>query len=89
MSRLYDYLVIGVVTLISIIVHLVSVYLFAPETKLHDLASMATQFNGAARADLWFEILAVWAPMIATGGIICWGFVRELRRQSQTVRTPR
>jgi len=88
MSRLYDFVVVGVVWLISFVAHTISVELFSPESKLHEVASEATAFGGAAKADLWFEVLAIYAPLIAVGGIVAWAFVREWRRQAVTTRRP-
>jgi len=88
MSRIYDYLLVGVITIISTIIHTIAIELFGPDTKLYDLATQATEFGGAAKADLWFQILAIWAPLIATAGIVLWAFVREWRRQSTTARVP-
>lgn len=87
MSRLFDWLLFTVISLISMFVHTISVSLFAPESKLHEIASQATQFSGAERADLWFQILAIWAPVIAVVGIGAWCLLREYRRQVATART--
>lgn len=89
MSRLYDYALVTVVSLISFVVHTISVELFAPESKLHEIASRATQFNGAEKADLWFEILAIYAPLIVIAGICAWAMFREWRRQTTTATRPR
>lgn len=85
MSRIFDYAVIAVVTIISTVIHLMAVELFAPESPLHTFASDGTAaVNGAARADLWFQILAIWVPLMAFGGILAWGVIREYRRQVTT-----
>lgn len=91
MSRIYDWTLITVISLISITVHTISVNLFAPESELHEIASRATEFDGAGLADQWFEILAIWAPLIAIVGIVSWALLREYRRQTTGVtrRVPR
>lgn len=89
MSRLYDYALVTVVSLISFVAHTISVELFAPESKLHEIASRADQFNGAEKADLWFEILAIYAPLIVIAGICTWAMFREWRRQTTTATRPR
>lgn len=82
MSRIYDWTLITVISLISIAVHTISIELFGPQSALHKQTSMATRFDAAAKADLWFEILAIWAPVIAIGGIVTWALAREYRRQT-------
>lgn len=84
MTRIYDYTLITVIALISYTVHVVAVELFAPGKGLHEVASQATQFDGAAKADLWFEVLAVWIEVIAIAGIVAWALLREYRRQVAT-----
>jgi hypothetical protein len=67
-----------------------AVSLFAPDAALHSIASTGTSaMNGAATADLWYEILAVWVPLLAGGGILSWAILREYRRQAFTAATPR
>lgn len=85
MTLAYDMVVSGVIVVISILVNRIAIYLFAPGTALHVLASNAAHFNAAARADLWYEILALWVPL---GGIVvalAWPLVRAYRRQAVTV----
>lgn len=89
MSRIYDFTLVGVISLISFTIHRIAISLFGPQSPLHATASQGTAFDGAARADLWFEIIAVWAPLIVIGGIVTWAFLREWRRQVTTARTPR
>jgi len=89
-SRSFDFVVVGVIGIIASVIHLMAVELFAPNQPLHQLASDGTSvMNGAARADLWFEILSVWMPLIAFGGILAWAMIREYRRQVQTAARPR
>lgn len=84
MSRLYDYVLIGVVSLISYIIHTIGIVLFAPESELHEIASDAVVFGGAEKADLWYQALAIWVPLIAVGGIVVYAVLREYRRQART-----
>jgi hypothetical protein len=88
MSRFVDMLVVGVTWIISIVIHIISIELFAPGTPLHELATGVVMFDGGAKADLWHEILAVWVPLIAAAGICAWAFIREYRRQRITRRRP-
>lgn len=85
MSRSFDFVVIGVISIISAVIHRTAIELFAPESPLHKIASDGTAtLNGAARADLWFQILSIWVPLLAIGGIMAWGVIREYRRQVTT-----
>lgn len=84
MSRAFDITVASVVSLISAIIHLMSVELFAPESPLYEVATSATHFQAQQRADLWFQILSIWVPLIAFGGIWVWAFIREYRRSAST-----
>lgn len=85
MGRGFDFVVIGVIYLVAFIVHLMAIELLAPGSPLHVVASTGTSaMNGAERADLWYEMLAIWVPLLAIGGITAWGFVREYRRQTIT-----
>jgi len=88
MSRSFDFVVSGVVVIISSVIHLMATELFAPGQPLHELASGGTQLNGAARADLWFEILSIWMPLFASGAILLWALLREYRRQVSTATRP-
>jgi len=92
MSRAYDFTVSTVIIIISTIIHRMAVELFAPDTILYDVATDGTaNVNGAQHADLWFQIIAIWAPLGAAGAILVWALIREYRRQVQTVsqRVPR
>lgn len=91
MSLARDITIAGVITTISIIVHYISVTLFSPGTPLWDVATDGTAtLNGTARAGLWFQMLAVWIPLIAMAGIWLWVFVKLYRRQAVTgLGTPR
>lgn len=85
MSRAFDFVVAGVIYIISFVIHRVAIELFAPGTPLYGVAADGTgTLNGAARADLWSQILIVWIPLIAVVGITAWIFVREYRRQAPT-----
>lgn len=85
MSRAFDFVTVGVVWIVSIIVHRIAVELFAPEALLHALASDGTEaMNGAARADLWFEILGIWIPIAVAFAILLFALFREYRRQVST-----
>jgi len=89
MSRAFDFTVVGVITIIAVVIHLIAVELFAPGTPLHRVASAGVALEGAARADLWYEILSVWMPLLAFGGILAWATIREYRRQAITAAVQR
>jgi hypothetical protein len=86
MSRFADMLIVGIVWIIAVVIHIIAVELFAPGTPLHGVASGVAMFDGAAKADLWHEILAVWVPLITGAGISAFAFIREYRRQRVTRR---
>lgn len=91
MGRAYDFVVAGTLMMISVIIHLISVELFKPESALHAVASDGTAtLDGAAKADLWFQILSVWMPLAVFAAAMVWVMIREYRRQIQTaVSSPR
>lgn len=85
MTRVFDITVVMVITIIAAVVHLMGIELFAPGTPLYEMATSGTEvLNGPARAQLWFEIISTWVPMLGTGGIWAWAIIREYRRQSAT-----
>lgn len=88
MGRSYDFLVVGVIWSIAIVIHYISVVLFQPGSALHDTASKAVILKGPERADFWFEILSIYVPLIAMGGILLWAVAKEYRRQQVTARRP-
>jgi hypothetical protein len=89
MSRAFDFVVVGVIWVISAVVHLMAVELFAPGSPLFALATDGTAvMNGTARAGLWFNILAVWMPVAAGVGIVLWAIIREYRRTVSTATRP-
>ena len=84
-TRVFRFTVVGVIYIISAVIHRMAVELFAPESPLHDLASSGTAvMNGAARADLWFQILSIWLPLFAMGGISLWALSAEYKTQTIT-----
>jgi hypothetical protein len=92
MSRSYDFVVVGVITIIAVVIHLMGVTLFAPDQPLYAFATDGTEvMNGTQRANLWYQIIAIWTPLLAVGGIIAWSAIREYKRQVSTVsqRVPR
>lgn len=84
MTLAYDMVVAGVIFCISVVVHLMAVELFAPGTPLHAAASEGVHMSGAERADLWYEIFALWIPLLGclTSGL--WPLLRAYRRQAST-----
>jgi hypothetical protein len=87
MSRFADILIVGTTWTLAAVFHIIGIELFAPGTALHGVASSASMFGAAAKADLWHEILAVWVPLIAASGVSAFAFVREYRRQRITRRS--
>jgi len=84
-SRSYDFVVISVICIISVVIHTMGVTLFAPNTELFAIATDGTQnVNGTERAYLWYQIIAIWAPLGGFGSMIAYGIIREYKRQVQT-----
>jgi hypothetical protein len=85
MTRAFDFTVVAVIYAVAVVIHLMGVELMAPGTPLYSLATDGTaSMNGQARADLWFQIISVWVPMIGFLGITAWAMVREYKRQAVT-----
>jgi hypothetical protein len=85
MTRAFDFVVVGVIYIVAIVIHLMGINLFAPGTPLYSLATTGTAvMHGQERADMWYEILTLWVPLLAAGGISAWAFIREYRRQAAT-----
>jgi hypothetical protein len=85
MSRSYDFVVVGVISIICVVVHTMGVELFAPNTELFAVATDGTSnLNGQERAYLWYQIIAIYAPFGSFVGIIAWAGIREYRRSVQT-----
>jgi len=83
-TRAFNFVIATVLTLISIVVHRIAVTLFAPGSTLYGIAASASHFNASSKAWLWFQIIAIWVPLLAIGGIWLWVLVREFRRQVTT-----
>jgi len=89
MGAAYDIVVAGVISVIASVVHLMAVELFAPGSPLFALATDGTSvMNGTARANLWFQILAVWIPVAVFVSIWIWVGIRKWRRTVQTATQP-
>jgi hypothetical protein len=85
MSRSYDFVVAGVVTLVAFAMHRLMVGMVTPGTALWDVATTGTAvFNGLQNATWWMEIGTVWIPIIGIGGVWAWVLIREYRRQVAT-----
>jgi len=78
------FIIIAVVYTISVIIHLIGATLFDPGGVLYQGAAAAEHFNGEYLAEQWYDVLVVWAPVLAVAGVTMWGIVNEYRRQTQT-----
>ena len=88
MTTAFDVVIAAVITCIAIVIHRISLTLFAPGTTLYDVAAGATTLGGASKAWLWFQIIGIWAPLLAIGGIWLWVLIRAFRRQVTTAARP-
>jgi hypothetical protein len=84
-SRAYDFTVLGILSIICVVVHLMAVELLGPSTELFALATEGTEnVNGTENAYLWYQIIAIYAPFGSFVGMIAWAVVREYRRAVST-----
>jgi len=92
MTLAYDFVRTGVLTVIAIVIHRMGVELFSPDGVLYGVATDGTgNVNGTANAQLWYEIIAIWAPLAVLGFAVVYTLVRIYKRQVQTAaaRAPR
>jgi sterol desaturase/sphingolipid hydroxylase (fatty acid hydroxylase superfamily) len=89
MSRGFDFTVVTVVWIVAVVIHRMGIELFQPGSPLYEIAANGnSNVNGAQLADLWFQILSIWVPLMAAGGILAWAMIREYRRQTITAARP-
>ena len=73
----------------SAIVHYLGLLLFQPGTPLYQAATTGTgALGGQAWADMVWQVIAIWVPLIAFAGILCYALIREYRRQAVTSTRP-
>ena len=90
MGFAYDLVVASVVTIIAIVVHFLGVELVAPGTTLWDMTAAYSggELSVMSNISLWFEVLVVYIPLIAIGGVWLWTVVKTYKRQVQTAVRP-
>lgn len=90
MSRIFDYTVVSVVTVIAVVINRIALELLQPGSPLYAIATDGTgNVNGTAWADMVYQAVAIWVPIIAIAGILAWALLQEYRRQAVTsVRRP-
>jgi len=88
MTTAFDFTVATVISIIAIVIHRLSLTLFAPGQVLYSIAADASTLGGSGRAWLWFQIISIWAPLLVTGAIWLWVAVRLYKRQITTAATP-
>lgn len=85
MTRIFDYTVVSVVWIISAVIHRMGVELLQPGSPLYEIATDGTgNVNGTQWADMVWQAIGIWVPMIAGAGILAWALLREYRRQAVT-----
>lgn len=90
MSRGFDFTVVSVIWVICTVIHYMGVILLQPGSPLHDVATDGTaNVGGPAFAEIVWQSVAIWIPMIAGAGILAWAVLREYRRQAVTSAGPR
>lgn len=90
MTRAYEFTVVGIITIVAVVIHVIGTELFLPGTVLWQLATTGTEaMNGEQRARLWSQVLVIWVPLFSVAGVLAWAFLREYRRQSVSGRRAR
>jgi hypothetical protein len=85
MTLAYDITIGGVITIIMFVVHRVGVELFAPGGKLWETATTGTEvMSGTETANLLFQVIVVWMPILFISGIWLWVALRMYKRQVST-----
>lgn len=90
MTLAYDIVVAGVITIMMFLFHRVGVELFAPGSKLWEVATTDTAvMSGTQHASRMFEVIVVWMPVLFIAAIWLWVLIRAYKRLVQTaVRRP-
>lgn len=83
MSRIQTFLVICLVLTVALVIHLMSIAIFPTMDESLDHENGGT-FNQQQVEDDIYTISSIWVPIIMSGGVIVWGFVREYQRQKDT-----
>lgn len=87
MSTAYDLVVAGVLSIISLVIHRISVELFNTESALYKTATDGTaNLSGPENAAFISEFLIVYLPLLIFGFAWTYAFVRVYRRQTTTAR---
>lgn len=85
MSAAYDVVVASVITIIMIVLHRIGVEMFAPGSALWEVATDGTEvMSGAQHANMLFQVIVVWMPMLFIGGVWLYVAIRAWKRQVQT-----
>jgi len=89
MSRAYDFTVVSVVTIIAVVVHFMGLELLQPGTPLYAVATDGTQnVGGPAFAEIVWQSVAIWIPLLSIAGVLAYALLREYRRQAVTATRP-
>lgn len=90
MSRAFDFTLVGVVWIICALVHRMALELLQPGTPLYEVATDGTgNVNGQQFADMVWQAVGIWVPLIAGLGILSYALLREYRRQAVTAQPRR
>jgi len=83
MSRLQTFLVILLVIVVAAVIHTTAVAIFPSLQDSLDHENGDTFNQDEVTEDIYL-VLAIWVPIIMSGGVIVWGFAREYQRQKDT-----
>lgn len=84
MGNVADIVRVAVIWLVVFVVQNIMIRLVQPGSSLYETGVEATNLNGAALANQWFQIIVIWIPLIIYGGTLLWITVRLYKRQAAT-----
>jgi hypothetical protein len=88
-SRAFDFTVVAVVVIVSILVNRMALELLQPGTVLYQVATDGTSnVGGKEFADFVWQAVGIYVPLISSFGIMAWATLREYRRQAVTAAQP-
>lgn len=84
MGSISDLVRVAVIWLVVFTVQNIMIRLVQPGSSLYETGVEATNLNGAALANQWFQIIVIWIPLIIYAGTFLWIIIRLYRRQATT-----
>lgn len=89
MTRVFDYTIVAVIWVIAVVINRLALELLQPGSPLYEIATDGTEnVGGPAFAEIVWQAVAIYIPLIAGAGILSWALLREYRRQAVGTRRP-